>query len=165
MVLSWLERNLLTGRGRIRWKGIYLLAELANIVDDIQSKPACVAIKRSLEGFKNEREKTGEPFVDPDWSQRKAGLRLYGLEQVMKSIPSSLLLNRGVHDWKDEIPLLSLYPQYSLTYRLLTNLQRFALFYQSPVRLFVDDAPCFSESLSKTLLIRRAHLLEVCRKW
>ena len=107
-VLGWLERNLFVGANRIRWKGIYLLTELANIVDDIQSKPACVTIKQSLERFRNERKAAGKPFADPDWSQRKEGLRLCGLERVMKSIPGSLLLDHGVYDWKGGIPLLSL---------------------------------------------------------
>ena len=127
-VLGWLERNLFAGTNRIRWKGIYLLTELANIVDDIQSKPACVTIKQSLERFRNERKAAGKPFADPDWSQRKEGFRLCGLERVMKSIPGSLLLDHGVYDWKDGIPLLSLYPQYSsldpedkAVYRFLTN--------------------------------------------
>ena len=135
-VLSWLERNLFVGAGRIRWKGIYLLAELANIVDDIQSKAACVHIKQSVEGFIAKRRAVGEPFADPDWDERKEGLRLCGLEQVMKSIPGSLLLDHGVYDWKDEIPFLLLYPQYSsldpedrALYKFLTNLQGFVSFY------------------------------------
>ena len=136
-VLDWLERNLsVPGGSRIRWKGIYLLAELANIVDDIQSKPACDTIKQSMERFITDRKTAGEPFADPDWSQRKHGLRLCGLKQAMKSIPSSLLLDRGVYDWKDGIPLLSLYPHYSsldpgdrALYKFLTNLQGFVSLY------------------------------------
>ena len=170
VVLGWLERNLFVQGNRIRWKGIYLLAELANIVDDIQSKPTCVAIKQSLERVRNDRKAAGKPFADPGWGQRRGGLRLCGLEQVMKSIPGSLLLDRGVYDWKDGIPLLSLYPQYSsldpedkAVYRFLTNLQRF-VFYQGSVRLFVDDASRLTESLLRNLLIGRTHLLEACRK-
>ena len=171
-VLDWLQRNLFARANAIRWKGIYLLAELANIIDDIRAQPACIAIRHSLEVFRNDRKAAGKPFADPDWDQKREGLRLCGLEQVMKSIPGSLLLDRGVYDWKDGIPLLSLYPQYSsldpedqAVYRFLTNLQRFAFFRWRSSRLFVDDAPPFPELPSRTLLIRqRAHLLEVCRK-
>jgi len=102
-----------------------------NVIDDIESRPACVAIKQSLESYRNERKAAGKPFADPDWNQRREGLRLCGLEPVMKSIPGSLMLDRGVYDWKDGIPLLLLYPQYSSLdpedqpmYRFLDNLQR-----------------------------------------
>ena len=136
-VLSWLERNLaMPGINQIRWKGIYLLAELANIVEGIQSKPACDTIKQSMERFITDRKTAGEPFADPDWGQRKHGLRLCGLQQAMKSIPSSLLRDRGVYDWKDGIPMLSLYPHYSsldpgyrALYKLLTHFQGFASLY------------------------------------
>ena len=136
-VLSWLERNLsVPGTNRIRWKGIYLLAELANIVEGIQSIPVCDTIKQFMERFITDRKTAGEPFADPDWGQKKRGLRLCGLKQAMKSIPSSLLLDRGVYDWKDGIPLLSLYPHYSsldpgdrALYKFLTNLQGFVSLY------------------------------------
>lgn len=133
-VLDWLQGNLFGRADRIRWKGIYLLAELSNIIDDIQSRPACIAIRQSLEDYKNERKEAGKPFADPDWNQRREGLRVCGLEPVMKSIPGSLMLDVGVYDWKDGIPLLLLYPQYSSldpedqpVYRFLNGLQRFGL--------------------------------------
>jgi hypothetical protein len=136
MVLGWLQRNMSARADVIRWKGIYLLAALAPIIDGIQSRPACIAIKQSLMDLRDERRAAGKPFADPDWSERKKGFRLCGLEPVMKSIPGSLMLDRGVYDWKDGIPLLLLYPQYSsldpedqAVYRFLTNLQRYALFH------------------------------------
>lgn len=133
MVLGWLQRNLFLRADMIRWKGIYLLAALAPIIDNIQSIPACIAIKKSLEGLRDERRTAGKAFADPDWSQRRKGFRLCGLEPVMKSIPGSLMLDRGVYDWRDGIPLLLLYPQFSsldpedqAVYRFLTNLQRYS---------------------------------------
>lgn len=173
VLLDWLRRNLFPKANQIRWKGIYLLAELTNIIDDIRSRPACIAIKQSLERFRNDRKALGKPFADPDWDRKREELRKCGLEPVMKSIPGSLLLDRGVYDWKDGIPLLFLYPQYSsldpedqALYKFLTNLQRFVFFRWYSVRHFVDDVPRFSELPSKTLLIRQiAHLPEVpCRK-
>jgi len=144
VLLGWLQRNLFTRTNVIRWKGIYLLAELASIVNNIQSRPACIAIRQSLEIFRNERKALGKPFADPDWDQKREGLRSCGLEPVMKSIPGSLLLDRGVYDWKDGIPLLLLYPQFSsldpedqALYRFLTNLQRFGFFRWYSLNLFV----------------------------
>jgi len=170
-LLDWLQRNLFLRANLIRWKGIYLLAELTNIIDDIRSLPACIAIKQSLERFRNDRRALGRPFADPDWDRKREELRICGLETVMKSIPGSLLLDRGVYDWKDGIPLLFLYPQYSsqdpedqALYKFLTNLQRFA-FRWCPVRHFVDDAPRFSELPSRILIRQIARLPEVpCRK-
>lgn len=131
-VLDWLQRNLFVKADRIRWKGIYLLAELANVIDDIGSTPACIAIKESLENYRDERKAVGKPFADPDWNRKREGFRLCGLEPVMKSIRGSLMLDRGVYDWKDGIPLLLLYPQYSsldpedqAVYKFLTILQRY----------------------------------------
>ena len=168
VLLGWLQRNLLVGGDRIRWKGIYLLTELANIIDDIQSRPECTAIKQSLENIRNQRKAAGKPFADSDWNQRREGFRLCGLEPVMKSSLGSL--DRGVYDWKDGIPLLLLYPQYSsldpedqAVYRFLSNLQRLAFFHQGSSRLFVVDAPCSSESLLTGPPKQTRHLQEVCR--
>ena len=126
-VLDWLQRNLFVRADQIRWKGIYLLEELTKIIDDIQSRPACVAVKQSLESYKDERKAAGKAFADPDWNQKREGLRLCGLEPVM-------LDGGGGYDWKDGIPLLLLYPQYSSldpedqpVYRFLNSLQRFGL--------------------------------------
>jgi len=85
VMLGWLQRNLFMGADRIRWKGIYLLVELTNIIDDIQSRPAYIVIKQSLEIFRNERKATGKPFADPDWNQRREELMLCGLEPVSLS--------------------------------------------------------------------------------
>ena len=173
VLLDWLQRNLFPRANQIRWKGIYLLAELTNIIDDIRSRPACILIKQSLLRFRNDRKALGKPFADPDWDRKRGELRLCGLEPVMKSIPGSLLLDHGVYGWKDGIPLLFLYPQYSsqdpedqALYKFLTNLQRFAFFCWCSVRYFVDDAPRFSELPLRTLLIKQvAHLPEApCRK-
>lgn len=151
MLLDWLQRNLFARPDVIRWKGIYLLAALAHIIDNIQLKPACIEIKRSLEEWRNERKVSGRPFADPDWDENREGFRLCGLEPVMKSIPGSLMLDRGVYDWKDGIPLLLLYPQYSsldpedqALYRFLTNLQRYVIFHRGPAVLFVDAPLCQS---------------------
>ena len=168
-VLSWLKRKLFVGASRnIRWKGIFLLAELANIVDNIQSKTTYVDIKQSMEQFITDRMTTGEPFADPDWGQRKRELGLCGLKQAMKSIPSSLLLDRGVYDWKDGIPLLSLYPHYSsldpgdrALYKFLTNLQGFVSLYEV-LPGFSLTTPYFAV-LSRSLLTLSKYLLVLSR--
>ena len=125
---------------RTRWKAIYLLADIRNIL------PRVLASFEELQSLFDDASGVVRTYIaeqlqdEPapcDWKMKKDGLGLCGLEEEVKGLAKRSEGDEGVYSWREpgNIPYLSLYPQrtrYDPTsqapYRLLEKLQRWAVF-------------------------------------
>ena len=121
---------------RTRWKAIYLLADLRNVL------PRALSDFPGLETLIKDTSNVVEAYISKqlpdepapcDWKTKKDGLSLCGLEEAVKEFARRSEVSKEVYSWCEpgNIPYLSLYPhrtQYdptSLTpYRLLEKLQQ-----------------------------------------
>jgi len=133
-------RRIIEDRGahswRTRWKAIYLLADLRNVLP--QALTDFAGLESLINGTSDAvRTYISEQLPDEpapcDWKMKRDGLALCGLEEVVRELARRSEADEGVYTWCEpgSIPYLSLYPQrvrYDTTsqapYRLLEKLQR-----------------------------------------
>ena len=128
---------------RLRWKSIYLLADINMIlpqlgIDPKENKQLKAVIDNAVEAVKNyavkQEEDDGEP-VPSDWEMRRGALAECGLERVVEDLAARCDEGEGVYKWRKaplgNVPYLDLYPQQTSAdptaqapYRFLRKLQR-----------------------------------------
>jgi hypothetical protein len=91
------------------WKAIYFVMVLLRFPGGSDLKP-----EKTIRDHLKTMIEEGKPFVDPGWENMKSDLRERGLHTLLEGIPSSLLLEESVFDWRDGFPLLRLYPSQQL---------------------------------------------------
>ena len=131
VALSWLKGVLFTENNQIWWKGIYLLAELAGVVDSAELEPACNHIRSDI-STRIQPARAWESLVDLDSDEKlREWLRSSNLEEVIGSLPYSSLVDCG----KDKTPLLLSHPKFLLldlwdkvVYSQPPTLQRFVTY-------------------------------------
>ena len=109
---------------RLRWKSIYLLADIVTIlsqlgIDTEENKQLKVMIDHATEAVKNYLAKQDpgddcEP-VPSDWEMKKDALEGCELVRVVEDLAARCESNEGVYKWRKgpqgSVPYLALYPQ------------------------------------------------------
>ena len=125
---------------RTRWKAIYLLADIRNIL------PQALPDFKDLEKLIDEASSAVRTYIDErlqnepapkDWDMKKDGLSFCRLDEAVKGLAKRDEGTAGVYSWREPggIPYLSLYPQRirsgrapQAARRLLERLQRQVVF-------------------------------------
>ena len=134
-------RGIIERRGdypwRTRWKSIYLLADIRNVLDQTPIPAELQTIINNASGavraYLTEPRETQAERAPRDWEMKREGLARCGLEGEVRDLAGRGELGEGVYKWRESrnVPYLSLYPQRTrydptsnASYRFLERLQR-----------------------------------------
>ena len=125
---------------RTRWKAIYLLADIRNILPEALT--GFEELEELIDGTSGAvrtyiQERPQNELAPKDWNMKREGLLLCGLDGAVREFAGRSEGAVGVYSWREpgNIPYLSLYPQrirpgrtYQAARRLLGKLQRQVVF-------------------------------------
>ena len=106
--------------GRLRWKSIYLLADVVTIlpqlgIDTEENEQLKVVIDNAVEAAKNylAEQELGDAceHVPSDWRMKRDASERYGLVQAVERLAALRGSGEAVYKWRGSIPYLNLYRQ------------------------------------------------------